>query len=112
MMVVGLTDKEMRTMICKYYEYKIVKAHHFHSRVLEPKGFAYAIITTTKLIAEPDAQPCVNLDNEEDMYVVARNLDQASQILNDVVDKNIVEGDVAESFLVESMKDNEEVAYK
>ena len=81
-------------MICKLFEYKIIKTKHFHSRHLSQKGAAYAIVTTTTLIAEPDAVPRVNLDDKDDMFVVARDENRAASMLDTYLEN--LENDVQE----------------
>jgi len=92
-------------MICKYFEYKVVSATHWHSRhifnandmngELHTSTNAFAIITTSKLIAEPDAIPCVRLEKADDMYVIARDLNDAGKLLEEALIKGYAENVIA-----------------
>jgi len=60
-------------------EFKVIKATHLYSKLED--NSAYAIISTTYLRAEPDAKHGVYLDNEEDMFIIAKDVTEANTML-------------------------------
>ena len=60
-------------------EFKVIKTTHLYSKLKD--HLAYAIVSTTYMIAEPDAKHGVHLDNEEDMFIIAKDVDEANTIL-------------------------------
>ena len=60
-------------------EYKVIKTVHKYSP-LENK-VAYAIIVTTHLVAEADAKRGICLDNPEDLFIIATDITDATNIL-------------------------------
>jgi len=61
-------------------EFKVVKTTHRYS----PKKdkVAYAIVADVVLRAEPDARIGINLEDEDDMYIIARTMNEAAHMLN------------------------------
>jgi len=60
-------------------EFKVIKTTHSYSKLKD--HLAYAIISTTYMTAEPDAQHGVHFDNEEDMFIIAKDVAEANTML-------------------------------
>ena len=60
-------------------EFKVIKGTHPHSKLED--GLSYAIVSTTYVVAEPDAKRGVYFDNEEDMYIIAKDIADADKML-------------------------------
>ena len=60
-------------------EFKVIKTTHSYSNLKD--SVAYAIISTTYMTAEPDAKHGVHLDNEEDMFIIAKDVAEANVML-------------------------------
>jgi len=60
-------------------EFKVIKTTHSYSNLKD--NVAYAIISTTYMTAEPDAKHGVHLDNEEDMFIIAKDVTEANVML-------------------------------
>jgi|TARA_Y100000034_G_C6904031_1_gene418971 hypothetical protein len=75
-------------------EFKVIKTTHSYSQLSH--HLAYAIISTTYMTAEPDAIHGVHLDNEEDMFIIARDIAEAHVMLIKQIDE-ICEDDNGDS---------------
>ena len=60
-------------------EFKVIKTTHSYSKL--PYHLAYAIISTTYMTAEPDAKHGIHLDDEEDMFIIAKDIAEAHVML-------------------------------
>ena len=60
-------------------EFKVIKTTHSYSNLKD--NVPYAIISTTYMTAEPDAKHGVHLDNEEDMFIIAKDVTEANVML-------------------------------
>ena len=74
-------------------EFKVIKTTHQYSRLKE--HLAYAIVTSIVMTAENDAVlGTVNLDDDndddDDGYIIATNIQHASDLLNSHIIKNSV----------------------
>ena len=69
-------------------EYKIILTQWMYSNLLDTKD-AYAIVASTYLIAEPGAYRGVDLSNPDSMYVIANDIQDASDQLNEYLTLNI-----------------------
>lgn len=60
-------------------EFKVIKTTHLYSKL--DNKLAYAIVSTTYLLAEPDSRRGVHLDDEDDMFIIAHDIDDAHEML-------------------------------
>jgi len=66
-------------------EYKVIKVENHQVKNSNYVG-EYAIVASMITQKEPDSiLGTVNLDVENDMYIIAKNIEHASQVLNDYV---------------------------
>jgi len=71
-------------------EFKVIKTTHNRS----PLGnkLAYAIISTTYFLAEPDSIRGCHFDDEDDMFIIAKSIQDAHEMLVDKIYKPIKAG--------------------
>ena len=67
-------------------EFKVVKTTHKRSGL--GNRLAYAIISTSYFRAEPDADRGVHLDDEDDMFIIAYDMNDAHEMLVDKIYEN------------------------
>jgi hypothetical protein len=60
-------------------EFKVIKGTHQYSKL--DKKVCYAIVSSTYMVAECDAKRGVYVDNEEDMYIIAKDIADADKML-------------------------------
>jgi hypothetical protein len=68
-------------------EFKVIKATHTYSSVATKQD--YAIVATTHMVAEHDAQVSLGINGDDDMYIIAMNIQEAADILNQWVTKTL-----------------------
>ena len=68
-----------KSFIMTKKEYKVVKTTHKHSP--KPDKEAYAIVVSTYLLAEPDSEEGVYLENPDNMYIIAYRMADAHLFL-------------------------------
>ena len=85
------------------YEYKIIETTHRYA--VKSDKSALAVIVTSIIGAEPDAKEgYINMDDKDNMYVIARNYEDACKIVckhyHDAYIKETIKlnGDMAQQF--------------
>tara|TARA_R100000152_G_C6561869_1_gene32389 strand:+ start:275 stop:520 length:246 start_codon:yes stop_codon:yes gene_type:complete len=72
-------------------EFKVIKTKHLYSKL--PNKLAYAIVSTTYLLAEPGSRRGVyTLYDEDDMFIIAHDINDAHEMLIDHIYKEQKKG--------------------